>query len=471
MRLYSLARSALWKVSGFPGDRCKRFLSQSEHWSRDQVTEYRDEKLQRLVAHCYANVPYYRREMEARHLTPSDIRGAADLPKLPILTKAIIRSQSTDLLARSASARGAFWSATGGTTGEPIRVAKTLECQVWEAMGAERGLEWGGLSFTQPRVRIFGGSLGLGRSRLRAQFGRLLRGDLFVPAFELRSDTARRYIAAMRKSGLRFAVGYASALYSLALLAQSLGEQLRFTGVFPTAELLLPEWETAIRRTFQCAVLPYYGCAEVNSLAFSRPEGDGYAIVEEHSVIEVLSSRGEPALSGDGAFLLTDLDNHAMPLLRYENGDAGEISDNDGDERFSRIVRLDGRYNGFLMTDKGDLVSGLIGHRIVRTIAGVQAYQVVQEEPRRIVVKVVRTAEYTEAAERLIIERFKRYLGESMTISVEEVSSIPLSPAGKTVCVINRCLEGDGAGMGAQGNREQSRRTPGATGDQMSPVG
>jgi phenylacetate-CoA ligase len=440
--LYSLTRSALWKVSGFPGDRYKRFLSRSEHWSRDRMVEYRDEKLRELVRHCYENVPYYRREMEARRLTPADIRCAADLAKLPILTKAAIRKHPADLLARSVSPRALSWSTTGGTTGEPIRVAKTRECRAWESMCFERGLEWGGLGFDRPRVRIVGGSLGLGRPRLLSLLAKLLRPDVFVPVLELRPAKAPGFIAAIRKSGLRFAVGYASALYSLAVLVEKLGEHLRFTAVFPTAEVLQPEWDTAIRRVFQCAVLPFYGCGEVNSLAYSRADGSAYYIPEEHVLVEVVTDGTNTTMSGDGAFVVTDLVNYAMPLLRYVNGDAGKLSGPDGGGLpFSRIERLDGRCNSFLMTDNGDLIPGTGWATIFQTLGAIQTFQVVQEEPRRIVIKVVTTGEYTEAIELKIIELFKRYLGEAMRIEIEKVASIPIPPSGKAVYAINRCLD------------------------------
>ena len=55
------------------------------------------------------------------------------------------------------------------------------------------------------------------------------------------------------------------------MLAKELDQDIEFTAAFPTAELMLPEWEEAIRNTFKCSVLPYYGCGEVNGLGFSAP--------------------------------------------------------------------------------------------------------------------------------------------------------------------------------------------------------
>ena len=71
MGLYSFLRSARWKFIGYRADECKRLLNASEKWSRAELVEYRNEKLRRLISHCYQNVPYYRRLMQDQRLTPT----------------------------------------------------------------------------------------------------------------------------------------------------------------------------------------------------------------------------------------------------------------------------------------------------------------------------------------------------------------------------------------------------------------
>ena len=98
------------------------------------------------------------------------------------------------------------------------------------------------------------------------RFGARVRGDLFLPAFELRADTAPSFFNKIRQSKCRFVIGYPSAIFRLARLAEEMGQTIQFDAVFPTAELLLPEWEDTIRKVFACHVLPFYGSGEVGSL-------------------------------------------------------------------------------------------------------------------------------------------------------------------------------------------------------------
>ena len=128
--------------------------------------------------------------------------------------------------------------------------------------------------------------------------------------------------------------------------------------------------------------------------------------------MEVMQADGTTKLYGDGRFLVTDLDNYAMPIIRYANGDAGKISRPNGGFPFSRIEKLDGRSNSLLMTDTGDLISGIIGVSVFRFTSSVKSYRIIQEEPLRILIKVVPKADdISEDDHRQILALFKKYLG------------------------------------------------------------
>ena len=58
---------------------------------REQIKALQDERLVRQVRHVWDNVPYYRRKMEAKGVTPDDIKSSDDLWKRPFLSKADLR--------------------------------------------------------------------------------------------------------------------------------------------------------------------------------------------------------------------------------------------------------------------------------------------------------------------------------------------------------------------------------------------
>jgi phenylacetate-coenzyme A ligase PaaK-like adenylate-forming protein len=131
-----------------------------------------------------------------------------------------------------------------------------------------------------------------------------------------------------------------------------------------------------------------------------------------------------------------------MPIVRYCNGDSGKIAAPAGTLPFSRIERLDGRYNSFLLTDTGDLISGVIGTHVFRHLtAAVETYRIIQYEPLQLVVKVVPKGEqFSSREETLIRDLLGKHLGSRMRITIETVPSIPAPPSGKSVFVVNHCL-------------------------------
>ena len=387
--------------------------------------------------------------MDFKNIVPADIKTVHDLAKLPVLTKNDVRKHQHDLLADNVASMKVSWAKTGGTTGEPMKIARNVDCVAMSAACMSRGLAWGGLTPELPRVRLFGGSLGLDRESFTKRVGTYLRRELFLAAFELRTDTIRMYVEKIRQSKSRFMIGYASAIFRFAKLAKEANEKIEFDAVFPTAELLLPEWKKTIRDVLKCEVLPYYGSGEVHSLGFCKPGSSCYFIPEEHSFIEILGPDGLGQEYGEGRFAVTDLDNYAMPIVRYVNGDAGKGCPAFGNYPFSRIERLDGRYNSLLMTDTGELISGVIGTHVFRHTTTVERYQIIQEEPLRVRIIIVPKGQFSDNDRALILSLFSQYLGNKVKISVETNQDIPVPPSGKSVFVINRCLEAKAAGNNA----------------------
>ena len=53
----------------------------------EQLKAMQDERLVKQVKHVWDNVPYYRKKMEEKGVTPDDIKSTADLHKLPFLSR------------------------------------------------------------------------------------------------------------------------------------------------------------------------------------------------------------------------------------------------------------------------------------------------------------------------------------------------------------------------------------------------
>ncbi|HVR62946.1 MAG TPA: hypothetical protein VMU50_13675 [Polyangia bacterium] len=443
-KLYRLHWQARSRVARFDLAEGLALLEESQYWPRARIDEMRDRKLRALVARMYEQSPAYRRMMDESAVRPADVQGVADISKLPVMTKAVIREHAEALRARDTLADKVEVGVTGGTTGAPMRVVRDYPGTTWMRACYWRGFGWGGLKLGMPWAQLFGGSLGHARARRFHRIKNWFAGKVFLAAFELGAANVAAYVAAIREAGARFLVGYCSACHQLASLAESAGLELRLDAVFPTAELLPVQWGEHMTRVFGAKVMPYYGCGEIQSLGYTCPDALGvYHTCDEHAIIEVEGEGGRTSQTGEGPFLITDLDNNAMPLIRYRNGDAGKIEAPGCacGRSLGRITRLDGRVNDVLITHAGDAISGAIGAHAFRLVAGVVEYQIVQSRPGQAVIKIVRAPAYDPKQEEpKLREIFGKHLGDAADIAIEYAATLPKTAAGKSRFVINEYL-------------------------------
>ena len=95
------------------------------------------------------------------------------------------------------------------------------------------------------------------------------------------------------------------------------------------------------------------------------------------------------------------------------------------------------RYNSFLMTDTGDLISGAMGPHIFRQFPSAKTYRIVQEDPLRIVITIVPKETFTEKDQVVLLNIFSKHLGPGIKIDIKIVPEIPMPPSGKHVFVVN----------------------------------
>lgn len=440
-RLYWEARS---RADGFGLTHAIRALGESERWERARLEELRDRKLVRLVEHAWAESPGYRRLMEERGVRPADVHGVGDLGRLPVLTKELLRERAAELRFRDAGPIETV--STGGSTGVPMTVVRDRAGTIWQRACYWRGFGWGGFHLGDPYVQLFGGLLGVTSRRASERAKSWFSGRRFLPAFELGPATADRYLDALRAGGGRALVGYASAIHLLAVHAGRTGRTIPIASVFPTAEPLLDGWRERIAQAFGAAILPYYGCGEVQSLGYSCPQATQplYHSCDEHAILEVEGEGGAAALEGEGAFLVTDLDNHALPLIRYRNGDAGSLAPPGCacGRTLGRILRVDGRVSDVLFTTAGATISGAIGPHAFKLVGGgVEQFQIVQHVDRALTIRVVRAPGYDASASEPRLDRiFRQHLGSDASIRFEYVEAIPRTAAGKSRFIVNEAL-------------------------------
>ncbi len=123
------------------------YQKEIETADREQILAWQNERLVKQVRHVWDNVPYYRKKMEEKGVTPEDIQGLKDLHKLPFLTKDDLReAYPYGLLAKPLKDCVRIQS-TSGTTGRRVVAFYTQhDIDLWEDCCARAIMAAGGTS-------------------------------------------------------------------------------------------------------------------------------------------------------------------------------------------------------------------------------------------------------------------------------------------------------------------------------------
>ena len=99
----------------------------------ETLKKMQDERLVKQVKHVWENVPYYRKKMEEKGVTPDDIKSTEDLHKLPFLTKDDLRLAYPYGLMGKPLKDCVRIQSTSGTTGKRVVAFYTQhDIDLWE---------------------------------------------------------------------------------------------------------------------------------------------------------------------------------------------------------------------------------------------------------------------------------------------------------------------------------------------------
>lgn len=408
-------------------------LNQSQWMSRDEIREYQNNKLRSLIEHVYHNVPYYGNVMRSKGIEPQDIRSIDDLKYFPVLTKKVIKSNYQDIMSRDINKRSVIEYSTGGTTGEPLKLFRDKDTRIWAEAARLRGWSWAQYQIGKPAISFQSDQ----RPSLIGKLRIGLINEHSIPHFR-KEDEVISCSSHIRKMNPFCVTGLTSYLCHIASIYGKNNARMHFPVMFTTSEMLYEHRRNLLENNLNGKVYDQYGCVEIGSLAYECEHHNKH-ITDEHVIIETTNSKGAHVINTSGHLIITDLDNYAMPFIRYKIGDTGTLTDRHCQcGRGLRILKsMDGREQEFLTTTDSNYVPAIYFPTQFEKLKGIEQYQIVQHDIYHITLKIVKKSPCSAGTLDKMIKVIKAKIGNTVNISVEECDHIPLTSRGKTRLLIS----------------------------------
>ena len=200
--------------------------------------------------------------------------------------------------------------------------------------------------------------------------------------------------------------------------------------------MLHPHYRASAEIIFKAKVHNRYGGREVGLITMECPEGRMH--INCHDLYLEIDSPDPYAEPGE--ILITQLNNYAMPFIRYRIGDIGRLSNEvcPCGNQLPILDELHGRTTGTFRTRTGTFIHGGYFTRQFYNLVGISQFQLIQETFERCVLKLVINAQWRETTEDILVQKIQEVLGADVVVTVEFVEDIPLPASGKREYTISK---------------------------------
>lgn len=421
-------------------------LGESQWWTPERLAAAQFRQLDALVAFARETVPFYAERLAAAGIRPGVPLDAVAWARIPVLTRREVGRLGDALRpAEVPAAHGAVTEvATGGSTGVPVRVAKTDMAQVmWEAVQL-RQLVWHRRDF-RGTVAKLGSSLG-GLTEAAKAAERSPDGVVMAhwgPPVDWFWETGR--VVGLNRQGLDEQVAFLRRHrpVSVWMMPSRLGllvNHIRAHKLAVPAVESFWTWSEGMtdalrercREVFGARIVDSYSAAETGFLALQCPDCESFHAQAETVKLEVLDAAGRECGPGEiGRVVATPLHNFAHPLLRYEIGDEAEVGPACGCGRGLGVLRrVVGRTMDMLVLPSGQRRRPRLQHYALSRITAILEFRFVQRTVRQLELMLVVARDLTEA-EMETARGVAQEVGEGLEISISLHDSLPRTRSGK----------------------------------------
>jgi phenylacetate-CoA ligase len=386
-----------------------------------KASKLQEHHLNNILTYAVENVAYYK-----------EFRGFSSIRSFPVVNKIIIKNNYEAFQSPEFRGIKVVNMHTSGSTGTPFVVRQDKNKR--DRVQAERNYLWGTAGFqTGMRYVFFRVLSSMNRySRLDSW----LRNVLLWDVQKLDKENLEKIRNTLKSArNIRMLIGYANTFEILTNYLLACGDSPEMFGLFTIisyGEALSKGTHDKLRRIFHCNIAAMYSNQENGMMAIECIENKEFHVNSASYYFELLKmDSDDPVSVGEpGRIVVTDLFNHAMPLIRYDTGDIGiwkEKAECGWDSQVFSSIQ--GRMTDLIFDTKGNTITPHIISLLMWPYDKLLQYQFIQEGAKQYTIKLNESEGCYEDAS--FVKLFKDVLGQDAEIVIERVHEIPVLESGK----------------------------------------
>ena len=410
-------------------------LEVTERLSLEAIEAGQHQQLGILAEHCVRNSPAFAKRLAAANLTVADLAQPGGLARLPPLTRRQLQHHDGLFCTSVPDAhQPTGMTQTSGSTGEPTRVMRTGLNKLGHMAMTVRDHRW---QRRDARGRLAAMSAHRHEVSELPDWGEPLALLYDTgPALGLPATMAVTELhARIAEFAPQVLVTYPSVLDAMLQLIERGGRRFEnLAHVRCMSEMVHPELRERTRAVLGLEIEDAYTSEEFGFLALQCPDGEGYHIMAETHIVEVVDDAGEPCAPGEwGRVLVTDLHNFATPLIRYDIGDYAVAGAPCACRRgLPRLERIMGRKRNLVVLPDGSRHWPLTGYSKYHGIAPIRHYQLIQRDLETVEMRLVVAESLSPDQEAKLRAQIQTSVGYPFEIRLTYFAdTLPADPSGK----------------------------------------
>ncbi|NOT55530.1 MAG: phenylacetate--CoA ligase family protein, partial [Deltaproteobacteria bacterium] len=359
--------------------------------ARHELEILQARKLQTLLTYVTSEIPFYRDSL--KNVSSESSFTLADLTAFPFVSKADLQTCPEKFRAERQQGRMSR-KTTGGSTGQAVTIWKTADSIAQEAAANWRGFSWAGVEIGDRQGRFWGIPFDR-RERWRAKLIDFVNNRKRCSAFSFSENDMEKYTHLLNRFKPDYFYGYVSMLAAYAEFLRGARVKLNFQlkAVIATSEVLTTYHRRLLQEVFNTRVYNEYGCGELGTIAHECEKGSLH-VNTENMIVEIVNGVSPCGPNELGEVVVTELNNLAMPLVRYRLGDFAKFSPQPCPcgRNLPIIKEVAGRAYDMVYDSGGKIFHGeffmYIFEEVKKKRLGVKAFQVVQKDFDHFIIKI-----------------------------------------------------------------------------------